>query len=151
MSMSITIKNLEEAFAGESQAFTKYMYFAKIARAEGYEEVAKHFEHTASQELLHSHGHLELLIGKPTTKECLEKAIEGETYEFTTMYPAFLNKAMEEGDYAAAKEAKTQIDESREHASEFVQMLNKAEKRFAALAKVEQRHAQAYQTVLEAL
>ena len=149
--MSITIKNLEEAFAGESQAFTKYMYFAKIARAEGYEEVAKHFEHTASQELLHSHGHLELLIGKPTTKECLEKAIEGETYEFTTMYPAFLNKAMEEGDYAAAKEAKTQIDESREHASEFVQMLNKAEKRFAALAKVEQRHAQAYQTVLEAL
>ena len=149
--MSITIKNLESAFAGESQAFTKYMYFAKLARAEGNEEVAKHFEHTASQELLHAHGHLELLVGKPTTKECLQMAIEGETYEFTTMYPEFLNKAMEEGDYAAAKEAKTQIAESKEHASEFVTMLKKAEKRFAALAKVEKRHAAAYQSKLEAL
>ena len=151
MLMSITIKNLESAFAGESQAFTKYMYFAKLARAEGNEEVAKHFEHTASQELLHAHGHLELLVGKPTTKECLQMAIEGETYEFTTMYPEFLNKAMEEGDYAAAKEAKTQIAESKEHASEFVTMLKKAEKRFAALAKVEKRHAAAYQSKLEAL
>lgn len=151
MSMSITIKNLEAAFAGESQAFTKYMYFAKIARAEGYEEVAKHFEHTASQELLHSHGHLELIVGKPSTKECLQMAIEGETYEFTTMYPEFLDKAMEEGDYAAAKEAKTQIAESREHASEFVTMLKKAEKRFAALSRVEKRHAEAYSKVLETL
>jgi hypothetical protein len=151
MSMSITIKNLESALAGESQAHIKYRYFAKLARAEGFEEVAKHFEHTADQELLHAWGHLELLVGKPTTKECLEMAIEGETYEFTTMYPEFLNKAMEEGDYAAAKEAKTQIAESKEHASEFVTMLKKAEKRFAALAKVEKRHAAAYQSKLEAL
>jgi rubrerythrin len=151
MSMSITIKNLESALAGESQAHIKYRYFAKLARAEGFEEVAKHFEHTADQELLHAWGHLELLVGKPTTKECLEMAIEGETYEFTTMYPEFLNKAMEEGDYAAAKEAKTQIAESREHASEFVTVLKKAEKRFAALAKIEKRHAEAYQSKLEAL
>ena len=149
--MSITIKNLESAFAGESQAHIKYRYFAKLARAEGFEDVAKHFEHTADQELLHAWGHLELLIGKPTTQECLQKAIEGETYEFTVMYPEFLDKAMEEGDYAAAKEAKTQIAESREHASEFVQMLKKAEKRFAALKKVEERHALAYKKVLEAL
>jgi rubrerythrin len=149
--MSITIKNLESALAGESQAHIKYRYFAKIARAEGYEEIAKHFEHTADQELLHAWGHLELLIGRPTTKECLEKAIEGETYEFTQMYPEFYAKAMEEGDYAAAKEAKTQIAESKEHASEFVQVLKKAEKRFAALAKIEQRHAQAYQSKLETL
>jgi rubrerythrin len=151
MSMSITIKNLESALAGESQAHIKYRYFAKIAREEGHEEVAKHFEHTADQELLHAWGHLELLVGKPTTKECLEMAIEGETYEFTTMYPEFLDKAMEEGDYAAAKEAKTQIAESREHASEFVTMLKKAEKRFAALAKVEKRHAEAYQQVKDSL
>ena len=149
--MSITIKNLEAALAGESQAHIKYRYFAKIARAEGFEDVAKHFEHTADQELLHAWGHLELLIGKPTTKECLQKAIEGETYEFTTMYPEFYNKAMEEGDYASAKEAKTQIAESKEHASEFVQVLKKAEKRFAALAKVEKRHAEAYQQVMETL
>ena len=71
--MSVTIKNLEAALAGESQAHIKYRYFAKIARTEGYEEVAKHFEHTADQELLHAWGHLELLIGKPSTKECLEK------------------------------------------------------------------------------
>ena len=151
MSMSITIKNLESALAGESQAHIKYRYFAKLARAEGFEEVAKHFEHTADQELLHAWGHLELLVGKPTTKECLQMAIDGETYEFTTMYPEFLNKAMEEGDYAAAKEAKTQIAESKEHASEFVTMLKKAEKRFAALAKIEKRHAEAYQSKLEAL
>jgi rubrerythrin len=149
--MSITIKNLEAAFAGESQAFTKYMYFAKLARAEGFEDVAKHFEHTASQELLHAHGHLELLIGKPSVKHSLEMAIEGETHEFTTMYPEFHAKAMEEGDYVAAKEAKTQIAESREHALEFRAVLAKAEKRFAALARVEQRHAEAYQQVWETL
>ena len=149
--MSVTIKNLEAALAGESQAHIKYRYFARIARAEGFEDVAKHFEHTADQELLHAWGHLELLIGKPSTKECLQLAIEGETYEFTTMYPEFHSKAMEEGDYAAAKEAKTQIAESREHASEFVAVLKKAEKRFAALAKVEKRHAEAYQSKLETL
>jgi rubrerythrin len=149
--MSITIKNLEAALAGESQAHIKYRYFARIARAEGFEEVAKHFEHTADQELQHAWGHLELLIGKPTTKECLQKAIDGETEEFTHMYPTMLAEAMAEGDYAAAKEAKTQIAESREHASEFVQVLKKAEKRFAALQKVEQRHAQAYSKVLETL
>ena len=149
--MSITIKNLESAFAGESQAFTKYMYFAKIARAEGYEEVARHFEHTASQELLHAHGHLELLVGKPTTAECLQLAIDGETEEYTHMYPKMLEEALAEGDYAAAKEAKTQIAESREHAGEFVEVLKKAEKRFAALARVEKRHAEAYQQKLETL
>ena len=79
--MSITIKNLESAFAGESQAHIKYRYFARMARAEGHEEIAKHFEHTADQELLHAFGHLELLVGKPTTKHCLEMAIEGETHE----------------------------------------------------------------------
>jgi rubrerythrin len=149
--MSITIKNLESALAGESQAHIKYRYFARIARAEGFEEVAKHFEHTADQELLHAWGHLELLIGKPTTKECLEKAIEGETYEFTTMYPDFKRAAELEGNTNAAFEAGHQIEESKEHAEQFVAVLAKAEKRFAALQKVEQRHAQAYQTVLEAL
>jgi rubrerythrin len=149
--MSITIKNLESALAGESQAHIKYRYFAKIARAEGYEDVAKHFEHTADQELLHAWGHLELLLGKPSTRECLEKAIEGETYEFTTMYPDFKRAAELEGNQAAAMEAQHQIEESAEHADEFKAVLAKAEKRFAALQKVEQRHAQAYQQVLEKL
>ena len=149
--MSITIKNLESALAGESQAHIKYRYFARIARAEGFEDVAKHFEHTADQELLHAWGHLELLIGKPSTKECLEKAIEGETYEYTQMYPHFHALAVREGELEAAKEAEHQIEESKEHAAQFAEILVKAEKRFAALQKVEQRHAAAYQTVLESL
>jgi len=147
--MSATMKNLEAAFAGESQAHTKYRYFAKIAREEGYEEVAQHFEHTADQELLHAWGHLELILGKPTTQECLQKAIEGETYEFTQMYPQFESIAVAEGDMESAREARQQIAESREHAEQFAAVLAKAQKRFAALARVEQRHATAYQRMLE--
>ena len=149
--MSITIKNLESALAGESQAHIKYRYFAKMARAEGFEEVAKHFEHTADQELLHAWGHLELLVGKPDTRKCLAMAIEGETYEFTTMYPEFKAQAEAEGNSAAAQEADTQIAESKEHAEEFAAILAKAEKRFAALARVEKRHAEAYQQKLGSL
>ena len=147
--MSATMKNLEAAFAGESQAHTKYRYFAKIAREEGYEEVAQHFEHTADQELLHAWGHLELILGKPTTQECLQKAIEGETYEFTQMYPQFESIAVAEGDMESAHEARQQIAESREHAEQFAAVLAKAQKRFAALTRVEQRHATAYQRMLE--
>jgi len=149
--MSTTLKNLESALAGESMAHIKYRYFAKLARAEGFEEVAKHFEHTADQELLHAWGHLELLIGKPTTKQCLEKAIEGETYEFTTMYPQFKNQAVGEGLSYASKEFQDQIEESQQHAAQFTAILIKAEQRFAALAKVEKRHAEAYQQVLETM
>lgn len=149
--MSITIKNLESALAGESMAHIKYRYFAKLARAEGYEEVAKHFEHTAEQELLHAWGHLELLIGKPSTKECLEKAIDGETYEFTTMYPDFQRAAEIEGNTAAVMEAKAQIAESQGHADQFKKILAKAELRFKALKGVEERHAAAYTKILGGL
>ncbi|CAB4133530.1 COG1592 Rubrerythrin [uncultured Caudovirales phage] len=147
--VSNTLQNLESALAGESMAHIKYRYFAKLARAEGFEDVAKHFEHTADQELLHAWGHLELLIGKPNTKECLEKAIEGETYEFTTMYPKFEEEAKSEGDRTALNEFRNQIVESSEHAEQFKAVLVKAEKRFAALKKVEERHASAYQKMLE--
>lgn len=149
--MSITIKNLESALAGESMAHIKYRYFARIAREEGYEEVAKHFEHTADQEIKHAWGHLELLVGKPSTKECLQKAIEGETYEYTTMYPTMKAEAELEGNQTAAIEAQSQIQESQEHADQFKAVLAMAEKRFAALQKVEQRHADAYKNVLEKL
>lgn len=149
--MSVTMKNLESALAGESMAHIKYRYFAKIAREEGYEEVAKHFEHTADQEILHAWSHLELLIGKPSTKECLQKAIDGETYEYTEMYPQFQSIAVVEGDHHAAQIAIEQIQESKEHAEQFMQVLKKAEKRFAALKNVEKRHAEAYKQVMEAL
>lgn len=149
--MSITLENLESALAGESMAHIKYRYFAKIARAEGFEEVAKHFEHTADQEILHAWGHLELLIGKPDTRKCLELAIEGETYEFTTMYPQFERQAKVESNIEAVKEFNEQGRESNEHAQQFKKVLALAEKRFSALKKVEERHADAYKQKLEGL
>ena len=149
--MSATLRNLESALAGESMAHIKYRYFAQIARDEGYEEVAKHFEHTADQEIKHAWGHLELLIGRPDTRQCLEKAIEGETYEYTEMYPQFEAIALAERDMKAVEEARLQIEESKEHAEQFKQVLALAEKRFAALKRVEQRHANAYQKVLDQL
>lgn len=149
--MSVTLANLGSALAGESQAHIKYRYFAKIAREEGHEDIAQHFEHTADQELKHAWGHLELIVGKPTTKECLELAIQGETYEFTEMYPQFEALAIKEGEIEAAKEARGQIEESKEHAEQFKAMLEKAEKRFAALKRVEERHANAYKLLIEVL
>ena len=149
--MSVTIRNIEAALAGESMAHIKYRYFAKLARAEGFEDVAKHFEHTADQELLHAWGHLELLIGKPDTKTCLQMAIIGETHEYTEMYPKMKAEAEYEGHQEAVREAAHQIAESSAHAEEFRKVLALAEKRFAALAKVEERHAAAYQEKLEAL
>ena len=147
--MSVTLKNLESALAGESMAHIKYRYFAKLAREAGYEDVAKHFEHTADQEILHAWGHLELLIGKPDVKTSLQMAIDGETYEFTQMYPQFKQNAIFEKNTQVAKEFTDQIEESAEHAEQFRKVLEKAEKRFAALAKVEERHANAYKKVLE--
>jgi len=149
--MSATLKNLESALAGESMAHIKYRYFAKIAREEGFEDVAKHFEHTADQEIKHAWGHLELLIGKPSTKECLQKAIDGETYEYTEMYPQFETIAVTEGKLEVQKEMQEQIQESKEHAKQFSAVLALAEKRFAALKKVEERHANAYKQVLGGL
>ena len=149
--MSLTLDNLASALAGESQAHIKYRYFARIARAEGFEDVAKHFEHTADQELLHAWGHLELLVGKPTTEKCLEMAIEGETYEFTTMYPEFEYRAKAEHNIEAVKEFNEQGRESQQHAQEFKAVLEKASKRFSALSKIEKRHAEAYQNKLNDL
>jgi rubrerythrin len=149
--VSNTLQNLESALAGESMAHIKYRYFAKIAREEGHEEIAKHFEHTADQEILHAWGHLELLIGKPSTKECLQKAIDGETYEFTTMYPGFETEAKAENNQIALNEFRNQISESAEHADQFKALLVKAEKRFSALKRVEERHAAAYQDKLNSV
>lgn len=149
--MSVTMKNLESAFAGESMAFMKYSYFAKLAREAGFDEVAEHFEWTADQEFKHAQAHVELLLGTPSVKESLEMAIAGETYEYSEMYPQFESIALREGQNLAAQEAREQAHESKQHAEAFAEILKKAEKRFAALAKIERRHAEAYQQVLETL
>jgi rubrerythrin len=148
---SVTIANLEAAFAGESMAHVKYRYFAKLARAAGAVDVAKIFEDTAEQEILHAFGHIDLLYPKAmlTPEKSLELAIEGETYEYTEMYPSFRHLAVEEGNAAAVAEFDEQIAESKVHAAAFQRTLEMAAKRFAALAKVEERHANHYRAALD--
>jgi len=145
-----TIANIEAAFAGESMAHIKYRYFAKLARAAGDEETARVFEETADQEVQHAFGHLDLLYprGEMTPARCLQLAIEGETYEYTEMYPGFRRTAEAEGQGAAVAEIDEQLAESKEHAARFRATLEKAAKRFAALAKVEERHAHRYRAAL---
>ena len=148
---SVTIQNLEAAFAGESMANRKYLYFARRCRELGAVEVAEVFENTAEQETAHAFGHLELLYpsNELTVERMLELAVEGETYEYTEMYPKFRHMAMEEGQMDAVAEMDEQIEESKEHAEMFQAVLEKAAKRFAALARVEERHAGHYQNALD--
>ena len=147
---SVTVKNIEAAFAGESMAHIKYLYFAKICREQGDADTAKVFEDTAAQEVQHAFGHLDLLYPKAemTSELALEIAIAGETYEYTEMYPQFRHLAEQEGNHAAVREMDEQIEESKEHAARFRQTLTKAAKRFAALARVEERHANHYRATL---
>ncbi|WJW75614.1 rubrerythrin family protein [Thiohalobacter sp. IOR34] len=148
---SITVKNLEAALAGESMAHIKYLYFARICRAQGDEETAAIFEATAAQEVQHAFGHMDLLYppSELDPARCLELAIAGETHEYTEMYPSFRHLAEQEQREDAVREFDAQIEESREHAERFQTMLAKAAKRFAALTKVEQRHARHYREALD--
>jgi len=100
--------------------------------------------------VMHAFGHLDLLFPKAqlTPAKALEIAIEGETYEYTEMYPKFRHLAVEEGNHAAVAEFDEQIAESIEHAAAFKRTLEIATKRFAALAKVEERHANHYRATL---
>jgi rubrerythrin len=141
-----TYDNLNSAFAGESMANRKYLYFAKVARKLGNEEIAALFEETAHQETGHAFSHLELMYpaSELTVERLLEIAIEGELYETNEMYPQFEQTAIEEGDKDAAAEFVEQGAESREHARIFEQ----AAKRFHALGMVEKFHAGRYQKAL---
>src|SRR4030066_1934487 len=94
--MSKTEKNLQDAFAGESQANRKYLAFAKKAEQEGYKQVAKLFRAAAEAETVHAHNHLRTLGGIKSTKENLEEAISGESYEFQKMYPQMIEDAKAE-------------------------------------------------------
>ncbi len=95
--MSKTLENLKNAFAGESQAFQKYTAFAKKAERDGMPNIAKLFRTTAEAERLHAAGHFAAMEGISSTAENLQSAIDGETYEFTEMYPPMLEQAIEEG------------------------------------------------------
>ena len=152
-SQSVTVKNIEAAFAGESMAHIKYLWFARICRAAGDEASARVFEDTAAQEVQHAFGHAELLFAGQTMTpaKCLQYAIDGETYEYTEMYPRFRHEAEQEGHEAAVAEIDEQIAESKEHAEMFRTVLAKAAKRFAALARVEEKHANHYRAQLHSI
>jgi rubrerythrin len=144
-----TAANLMAAFGGESMANRKYLYFAKIARKLGNEEVAKLFEETANHETSHAFAHLELIYpsAEMTIEKILALAVDGERYESVTMYPNFEQEALEEGNARAVIEFQEQARESLEHASIF----EKAAKRFGALKRVEAFHAARYQAALDKL
>lgn len=96
-------KNLKEAFAGESQANRKYLAFAKKADAEGFKQIAKLFRAAAEAETVHAHNHLRELGGIKSTKENLEAAVSGETFEFESMYPKMIEEAKAEGNALAER------------------------------------------------
>src|ERR1700690_1506712 len=95
--MSKTEKNLQEAFAGESQANRKYLAFAKKADEEGYKQIARLFRAAAEAETVHAHSHLKEMNGIRSTKDNLAAAISGETHEFRSMYPQMIAEAAAEG------------------------------------------------------
>ncbi|MFX1569516.1 MAG: rubrerythrin family protein [Promethearchaeota archaeon] len=101
--MSKTEEGLKEAFAGESQANRKYLAFGEKADQEGFSQIAKIFRAAAAAETVHAHNHLRVLGGVKSTKENIKAAIEGEHYEFTKMYPEFLEAAMNEGNKDAER------------------------------------------------
>ena len=129
---SKTEGNLKDAFAGESQANRRYLYFAKKADVEGYNDVASVFRSTAEGETGHAHGHLEFLeevgdpaTGKPIgeTKDNLVSAVAGETHEYTDMYPGMAKTAREEGFEEIADWFETLAKAEKSHAGKFQKTL----------------------------
>ena len=130
---SKTEQNLKDAFAGESQANRRYLYFAAKADVEGYNDVAAVFRSTAEGETGHAHGHLEYLeeVGDPATGlpmgntgENLKASIAGETHEYTDMYPGFAKTARSEGFDEIADWFETLAKAEKSHAGRFQALLD---------------------------
>ena len=130
---SKTEENLKEAFAGESQANRRYLYFAQKADVEGYPDVAALFRSVAEGETGHAFGHFDFLaeVGDPvtgvavgTTSDNLKSAIEGETYEYTEMYPSMAKTAREEGFEDVAEWFETLAKAEKSHAGRFQKALD---------------------------
>src|SRR5512145_1058756 len=127
-----THANLKAAFAGESQANRRYLYFAKVADVEGYPEIAGNFRETAEGETGHAHGHLDYLkrVGDPATDLPigdtalnLKSAVAGETHEYTDMYPGMARTARDEGFGEIADWFETLAKAEKSHAVRFDKML----------------------------
>jgi rubrerythrin len=127
-----SFENLKEAFAGEAQANRRYLYFSRQADIEGYPDIGGLFRDTGEAETGHAFGHLDFLkeVGDPvtgvpigTTEENLRSGIEGETYEYTQMYPGFAKTAREEGFEELAEWFETLAKAERSHAGRFTKGL----------------------------
>jgi rubrerythrin len=130
---SKTHQNLKEAFAGESQANRRYLYFARQADIEGYPDVGGLFRDTAEAETGHAHGHLDHLkaVGDPatdkpigSTDKNLASAVAGETYEYTEMYPGMARSARDEGFKDVAEWFETLAKAEKSHAGRFQKALD---------------------------
>ena len=130
---SQTIENLKAAFAGESQANRRYLYFAKVADIEGYPDIAGNFRDTAEGETGHAHGHLDYIktVGDPATGlpigdtlENLAAAVAGETHEYTDMYPGMAKTAREEDFEEIADWFETLAKAEKAHAGRFQSLLD---------------------------
>ena len=121
-----SMDNLKTAFAGESQANRKYLAFAKKAEEEGFKQVAKLFRAAAEAETVHAHAHLRVMGGVKSTKENIQEAVGGETFEFTKMYPQMIEEARKGGN-------------------------KQAQQSFEFANKVEKIHAELYQKALNSL
>lgn len=130
---SKTHDNLKHAFAGESQANRRYLYFARRADIEGYPDIGGLFRDTSEAETGHAFGHLDFIkeVGDPATGEPigdteknLKAAVAGETYEYTKMYPGFAKTAREEGFDEVAEWFETLARAEKSHAGRFSQGLN---------------------------
>ncbi len=122
-----THQNLIKAFEGESQARNKYTFFAAVARNEGWLEIAEVFEETAKNEKEHAEVIAKLLKIIGTSKDNLKTAIQGETYEYTDMYPEFEKTAREEGEIEAANYFKLVQQVEAMHARRYQDLLNSLE------------------------
>jgi len=133
LATSKTLQNLKDAFAGESQANRRYLYFAKVADVEGRPDIAGLFRDTSEGETGHAHGHLEFMesVGDPATglpigetNLNLKAAIAGETHEYTDMYPGMARTAREEGLDEIADWFETLAKAEKSHAGRFQRALD---------------------------
>ncbi len=122
--MTKTLENLKTAFAGESQANRKYLAFADKAESEGKPGVAKLFRAAAAAETIHAHAHLRLMKGIGSTEDNLKQAIEGESYEFESMYPEMMEDAKAEGENAVLRYFGFANEAEKIHANLYTEALN---------------------------
>ncbi len=123
-----TMDNLQNAFAGESQANRKYLAFAQKAEKEGYPQIAKLFKAAAEAETVHAHAHMRAMNAIKSTLENLQTAMEGEEFEFKQMYPKFIEEATAEDQKAALNSFQNAMAVEQVHCSLYISAIDQLKK-----------------------